>query len=111
MAKINNGGKGTEVKKSVCPITRSQFNDKAKSLKVTVDGQDRIAEAKEFSTGTLGWYMNEKLTIEVDGVPVKVQANVQFFVVGSKDLPAVEDEAGSDDGDEDLMLDDEYEAA
>jgi hypothetical protein len=80
------GGKGGR-KKTECPISRQQFEEHATPLKVTLGSGSMMLEPRSFSTGSLGWFNNEKLTIEIDGVPVKVQCNVNFTVVGSKDLP------------------------
>ena len=45
------------------------------------------AEVKEFSTGSFGWYLNGKTTIEINGKQVSVQIGMNLTVVGSKDLP------------------------
>jgi len=57
----------------------------APALRLT--GIDLPAEVKEFSTGSLGWYLNTKTTIEVDGKPVVVQIGLNLTIVGSKELP------------------------
>jgi hypothetical protein len=44
------------------------------------------AVVKEFSTGSLGWYLNGKTMVEVDGLPVAVQIGLNLTVVGSKEL-------------------------
>jgi hypothetical protein len=74
-------------KKTSCPITRAQFRDKAKPVTVTIAGVPQVAEVKEFSTGSLGWYLNGKTTVEIDGVPVSVQIGLNLTIVGSKELP------------------------
>ena len=74
-------------KKTTCPITRQQFRDSAKPLTVTVNNVPLVAEPKEFSTGSLGWYLTGKTAVEVDGVPVSVQIGMNLTVVGSKELP------------------------
>ena len=71
---------------SKCPITREQFTGSAKPLKVEINGQTYVAEVKEFSTGSFGWNLNTKVTIEVGGQPVNVQVGMNLTVVGSKDL-------------------------
>jgi hypothetical protein len=43
------------------------------------------AEIKEFKTGSFGWYLNNKATINVGGTPVTVQVGANLTVVGSKD--------------------------
>ena len=45
------------------------------------------AEVKEFSTGSLGWYLNGKATIDVGGTSVTVQIGMNMTIVGSKELP------------------------
>jgi hypothetical protein len=74
--------------KTPCPISRSQFRTKAKPVTVTINSVPLQAVVKEFSTGSLGWYLNGKTTIEVDGVPVSVQIGLNLTIVGSKELPA-----------------------
>ncbi len=46
-----------------------------------------MAEVKEFSTGSLGWYLNGKTMIDVGGKQVSVQIGMNLTIVGSKDLP------------------------
>ena len=74
-------------KKTTCPITREQFLSAAKPLAVTVAGVPVSAEVKEFSTGSLGWYLNGKTMVEIDGRPVSVQIGLNLTIVGSKELP------------------------
>ena len=74
-------------KKTTCPITREQFRAKAKQVPITIAGQQLAADVKEFSTGSLGWYLNGKTTIDIDGTPVAVQIGMNLTVVGSKELP------------------------
>lgn len=73
-------------KKTSCPITRADFRAKAKPLTVTINNVPLVAEVKEFSTGSLGWYLNGKTTIEVGGMPVSVQIGLNLTIVGSKEL-------------------------
>jgi hypothetical protein len=74
-------------KKTSCPITRGDFRAKAKPVSVTVGSIPMVAEVKEFSTGSLGWYLNGKTTIDVGGTPVSVQIGMNITIVGSKELP------------------------
>ncbi len=71
--------------KSPCPVSLSQFQEKAEPLKVTINGQEMLAEVKAFSTGSFGWYINGKTTVTVDGKPLSVQIGMNLTVVGSKD--------------------------
>ena len=75
--------------KTTCPVTRQQFRTGAKPVTVVVNGVPLTAAVKEFSTGSFGWYLNGKTSIEVDGVAVPVQIGMNLTVVGSKELPAV----------------------
>ncbi len=74
-------------KKTTCPITREDFRTKAKPVKVVINGVEQEAEVKEFSTGSLGWYLNAKISLEVEGVRVPVQIGLNLTIVGSKELP------------------------
>ncbi len=74
-------------KKTVCPITRGDFHKNAKPVTIQI-GDDRMeVEVKEFSTGSLGWYLNGKTKIDVGGVRVPVQIGLNLTIVGSKELP------------------------
>lgn len=75
-------------KKTTCPISRGEFRAKAKPINVTIGGMSQMAEVKEFSTGSLGWYLNGRTTLEIDGQHVPVLINASFVIVGSKELPA-----------------------
>jgi hypothetical protein len=74
-------------KKTSCPISRADFRAKAKAVTVLIGDQRLVAEVKEFSTGSLGWYLNGKTSIDIDGTPVSVQIGLNLTVVGSKELP------------------------
>ncbi len=73
--------------KTTCPITREQFRTGAKAVSITIAGSSLLAEPREFSTGSLGWYLNGKTVIEINGVPVSVQIGMNLTIVGSKELP------------------------
>lgn len=81
-------GNGSGAKKTVCPVTRKQFREKARAVVLMVDGVPMSVEVKEFSTGSFGWFGSDKVTVMIDGVPVKVQANVNLTVVNSKEAAA-----------------------
>ena len=74
-------------KKTSCPITREEFRTKAKPIVVKIGEIPMQAEVKEFSTGSLGWYLNGKTTIDVGGTSVSVQIGMNLTIVGSKELP------------------------
>jgi hypothetical protein len=73
--------------KSSLAITRAQFKAAAKPVTVVINGKEFTALPKEFSTGSLGWNINEKLAVEVGGQTVMVQVGLNLTVIGSKDLP------------------------
>ena len=70
-----------------CPVTRAEFRKEAQPLKVEVNGIPMIAEVKEFSTGSLGWYLNSKSVVDIGGKQVTVQIGMNITLIGSKDLP------------------------
>ena len=71
--------------KTSCPVSLTQFMEKATPLKISINGQDMLAEVKSFSTGSFGWYLNGKTVIEIDGKAVSVQIGMNMTVVGSKE--------------------------
>jgi hypothetical protein len=82
-------------KKTTCPISRTEFRHKAKAVTVTIGNVPLQADVKEFSTGSLGWYLNGKTTIDVGGTPVSVQIGMNLTIVGSKELPPDESSNGT----------------
>ena len=73
--------------KSALALTREQFRTHAKPLPVVINGKELTAGAKEFSTGSLGWNINDKMAVEVGGQTVMVQVGLNLTIIGSKDLP------------------------
>ena len=73
--------------KTTCPINRPDFLAKAQPLEIQVGGVQLVAEPREFSTGSFGWYLNTKAPVTVDGKALQVQVGMNLIVVGSKDLP------------------------
>ncbi|MEO7097563.1 MAG: hypothetical protein ABI175_30155 [Polyangiales bacterium] len=71
--------------KTSCAVTAAHFAEKAEPLKITINGQDMLAEVKAFSTGSFGWYLNGKTVISIDGKAVSVQIGMNMTVVGSKE--------------------------
>ena len=74
-------------KKTTCPISRVDFRENARPVTVAINNVPLQAEVKEFSTGSLGWYLNGKTTIDVGGKLVSVQIGMNLTIVGSKELP------------------------
>lgn len=73
--------------KAALALTREQFRTQAKALPVVINGKEMTAAAKEFSTGSLGWNINDKLAVEVGGQTVMVQVGLNLTIIGSKDIP------------------------
>ena len=74
-------------KKTSCPISRAEFAAHAKPVTVQIGDKTYTAVPKEFSTGSLGWNINDKITLDIGGKLVTVQIGMNLTVVGSKDLP------------------------
>jgi len=73
--------------KTPCPVSREDFHLKAQPLTIELGGVPLVAQPREFSTKSFGWYVNGKATLTVDGKPVPVQVSMNLTVVGSKDVP------------------------
>lgn len=71
--------------KTTCPISRADFLANAQPLKIDINGFPMVAEPREFSTGSFGWYVNGKASQVVDGKTVSVQVGMNLIVVGSKE--------------------------
>ena len=78
--------KDDRMAKSTCPVTRAEFINEAKPVEITVNGIPMTAEVKEFSTGSLGWYLNGKSNVKVGDKSVSVQIGMNLTIVGSKEL-------------------------
>ena len=76
-----------KAQKTVLALTREQFRTHAQPMTVVINGKEYQVPRKEFSTGSLGWYLNDKIDITIDGVPAKVQIGLNLTLVGSKELP------------------------
>jgi len=74
--------------KTNCPVTRDQFWSGVKPLQIELNKIPMTAEPKEFSTGSLGWYLNGKSTVKIGDTPVSVQIGMNVTVIGSKDMNA-----------------------
>ena len=74
--------------KTTLQLRRGEFREHAQPIEVVINGVPLLAEVKEFSTGSLGWYLNGKTTIKLGDKPVPVQIGLNLTIVGSKDLPA-----------------------
>ena len=73
--------------KSSCSVTRAEFTEKATPVEVVVNGIPMTADVKEFSTGSLGWFLTGKTHLKVGEKTVSVQIGMNLTIVGSKELP------------------------
>ncbi len=71
-----------------CPVTKEEFRKHAKPIEVVINGVPLVADVKEFSTGSFGWYLTGKVPIKVGDTPVNVQVGMNLTVVGSKEAAA-----------------------
>lgn len=67
-----------------CPVSLSRFMDTAEPLKIVINGQEMLAEVREFSTGGFGWRLNAKTVVQIDGKACQVQIGMNMSLVGSK---------------------------
>ena len=65
-------------------INQADFEEKAKALNLGNALANRFADPKSFKSGSYGFFLNDKITIEIDGKPVKLQANIVLTVANSK---------------------------
>ncbi len=82
-------------KKTICPVSRAEFAQNAQPIEFTLAGVPLVAEVKEFSTGSLGWNTNGKMTLKVGDKLVSVQVGLNLTIVGSKELPQDSAPAGA----------------
>jgi hypothetical protein len=81
------GVKGNGSKRTQCPISREQFREQVQPVRVQIGSISVEVDPKEFSTGSLGWYLNGKTSVEVGGVKCPVQIGLSLTIIGSKELP------------------------
>jgi hypothetical protein len=72
--------------KTQCPVSRNDFWNRAEPLTIEINQIPMTAEPKEFSTGSLGWYLNGKTTVKVGDTAVPVQIGMNVTVIGSKNM-------------------------
>lgn len=69
-------------------FTRAFFRRAAKPIVISFDGVT-IGEARphDFTTGSLGWYLQTKVQIKIGEACVYVQLGLNMTIIGSKNLP------------------------
>jgi hypothetical protein len=85
LLKISRRNMAKQKDRTECPVSRQQFLKAAKPLTLSIDGRSVVASVKGFSIGSFGWFGNEKVSLQIDGVFCKAQANVNLIVVGSEE--------------------------
>merc|ERR1711879_290230 len=65
-------------------MSRKDFMKAAKAQTIEIGGKTVKLLPKEYSTGSVGFYSNQKVSISVNGVDLQLQANLSLTVVGSK---------------------------
>lgn len=71
-----------------CPITRGEFEEHAAALPAQIAGCEVELPVKAFSTGSLGWYANQKINVRIGQKLVQCQLGVTLTVVNSKEAAA-----------------------
>eukprot|EP00747_Dinoflagellata_sp_TGD_P167592 gnl/TRDRNA2_/TRDRNA2_192269_c0_seq1.p1 gnl/TRDRNA2_/TRDRNA2_192269_c0~~gnl/TRDRNA2_/TRDRNA2_192269_c0_seq1.p1 ORF type:complete len:199 (-),score=58.85 gnl/TRDRNA2_/TRDRNA2_192269_c0_seq1:99-695(-) len=66
-------------------MTRKEFMKHAKAMKVPINGKSVTVPTKQFSTNSCGWWGMSKVPIEVNGVELVVQCQINCAVIGSKE--------------------------
>ncbi len=69
-------------------MTREQFGQSAKPLRVLIDELPIFAVPKRFSTGSVGWNANGKTQIVVNGEALEIQIGINLTVIGTKNPPS-----------------------
>ena len=65
--------------------TKTEFMSEAQAFEIQIGDQKLLMEPKKFSTGSVGFFSNGKVTMNVGGKLVKMQANVMLTAIGSKE--------------------------
>jgi uncharacterized Zn-finger protein len=70
--------------KTTPAVTNEEFKAKAQPITVKIGDTPLVCDAREFASGSVGWYAGGKVHVEVDGKLVKCQVGLNITVVGSK---------------------------
>lgn len=70
-----------------CPISRAEFRQYAQAMEVTIAKSAQLAEVKEFATGSMGWHVNGKVPVTINGKTIQVQVGLILTIPYSKELP------------------------
>jgi hypothetical protein len=70
----------------VCPVSREQFRARAKPVKVVIDGKEHAAEIKAFSTRSFAWFINGRISVEIDWGCVPFRVGLSLTIITSKEV-------------------------
>jgi hypothetical protein len=69
-------------------MTKQDFTSAARPVDVTIAGQTLQAVPKQFSTGSVGFHLNGKVTVQLpNGETARLQVNGNLVLVGSREWP------------------------
>jgi hypothetical protein len=69
-------------------MTKKDFTSTARPVDVTIAGQTLQAVPRAFSTGSVGFHLNGKVTVQLpNGETARLQVNGNLVVVGSREWP------------------------
>ena len=69
-------------------MTKQDFTATAPPVDVTIAGQTLQAVPRQFSTGSVGFHLNGKVTVQLPGGDTaRLQVNGNLVVVGSREWP------------------------
>ena len=64
-------------------MSAKKFLESGKSLDIDVDGNKLHGDPRSFSSGNMGWYLNGKVPIDVNGQTVWAQVGMNVTIPGS----------------------------
>ena len=71
-------------KKTECPVTSEEFMKGAPVMTAAFNGQSLVGAPKINSTGSFGYYLQGKITLDVGGKAVTFQVGANVTAIGSK---------------------------
>ena len=67
-------------------MTKTDFSNTARPIKVVIEDQTLQAVPMKFSTGSVGFNLNGKVTVQLpSGETVKLQVSGNLVIIGSKE--------------------------
>ena len=69
-------------------MSKEQFGQCAKPLRVLIEETPIHALPKRFSTGSVGWNANAKTQIVVNGEALEIQIGINLTVIGTRNQPS-----------------------